>query len=297
MLNPIIKIARHAFLTLAVGVACSTLAQAQQVKFGLRAGLNIGNIIGEKESDENGMQLETMKAKTRISFAATMKWAWTENFGMFTELGFIQAGGYHRFEGKSYMRFPEANNQLFVGHQRLQAMNIINGYLQLPLGLYVEAFKKKVVFEGGVTFGLLISSKAWGVLKYTDNTYPDNHIEYNLDYNYLKDKAGQANTSATSSGRVGGNTIYNPTNIGAYYFNPEKEGNYFNRLDFALNVGVAYNLSKGLRLGTRFQYGLLDITNNYYDYSLSKLENNSELIKRNDVDRNIGVQIFVGLQF
>lgn len=296
MLNPIIKLAKYSFLTLALGLACSVSSQAQ-VKFGLRAGLNIGNMTGEKETDDDGATLESFKAKTRVAFAATLKWSLTERFGVFTELGFVQKGSYARYEGISYMRFPEANNQMFRGQKRLQGINVINGYIELPVGIYYEVIDDKLMLEGGATFGLLVSSKGSGVLKYIDQNYPDNFVEYNLDYRYFSDEAGEAGTTTLGSGRIGGNTIYNPKTIGAYYFNEQKDGSFFNRFDLSFNVGAAYYLSKGLRVGARFQYSLLDITNNYYDVSLYKLDNNAQMIKRNDFDRNIGVQVYIGLQF
>jgi hypothetical protein len=287
------------FFLLSFGII--TPIQAQ-FKFGLRAGINLANVVGPMETDDAGTKIENQALRTRIAVGLTARWKATDRFGMFAELAFVQKGGYYRYEGQSYMRFPELNQQLFVGHNRLMALNITNGYLEVPISAYYEVVNDKLLIEGGITAGFLINSRGLGVLKYIDAASPDDIIEYDLDYRYSSDKAGGVSTASnttvsTRTGRIGGTTIAHPSSIGAYYFNTVKAGTAYNVFDLSVNAGFSYFLSDGLRFGAKFQYSLLDITNNNYDYSLYKLDANNEPIKRNDIDRNIGVQVFIGLQF
>ena len=287
------------FFLLSFGII--TPIQAQ-FKLGLRAGINLSDVVGPTEKDDAGAKLENQALRTRIAVAFTARWKATDRFGMFADLAFVQKGGYYSYEGQSYLRFPELNQQLFIGHNRLMAINVTNGYLEVPISAYYEIVNDKLLIEGGFTAGVLINSRGLGVLKYTDAASPDDIIEYDLDYRYGKDKAGAVSTSTnttitTRTGRVGGTTIAHPSSVGAYYFNPVKSGNFYNVFDLSINAGFSYFLSDGLRFGAKFQYSLLDITNNNYDYSLYKLDANNSPIKRNDVDRNIGVQVFIGLQF
>jgi hypothetical protein len=288
------------------GVICSLVLFAPQAKaqfkLGLRAGINLANINGESEKDDAGNELENNALRTRIAVGLTGRWKAGERFGLSGELLFIQKGSYYRYEGASYMAFPELNNQVFEGHNRVMAINIINGYLEVPVSFYYEIVDDKLMLDAGVAAGFLITSRGLGVLKYTDAAAPDDLIEYDLDYRYNSDKAGAVTTSSNTTvtnrtGRIAGTTIVHPSSIGAYYFDAAKTGNFYNVFDLSVNVGLSFYLSEGLRFGTRFQYSLLDITNNQYDKSLYKLDANRLAIPRSDIDKNIGVQVFIGLQF
>ncbi len=238
-----------------------------------------------------------MQWKARVVAGATMRAAFTERLGLLAELNFIQKGNYYRYEGLSYLTLGAPVNQTFVGHKRIMAINQINSYVEVPVNFYYEVVDDKLAVELGAAVGVLLSSRGLGTLKYIDQDRPEELLEYNLDYRYFSDTTSHIKTTATRTGRIDGISIDYPQSIGAYYFNTEKKGSYFNRLDVSASIGAAYYLTEGLRVGTRVQYGLLDVTNNNYDVSLYKLDANNRPIARKDKDRNFGLQIYLGLQF
>ena len=75
----------------------------------------------------------------------------------------------------------------------------------------------------GVAPSLMISSKALGLIRYTDDD-PDltsGKIEFDLQYNYKKDKPESPTTLGAQS--ILGKTY--PTIISAYYLEQTKKGN------------------------------------------------------------------------
>ncbi len=275
----------------------SNLWAQPEIKFGIRAGINLSKTLMPSELDDAGNKLETNSFSPRVVAGITMRAAFTDRLGLLSELNFSQKGSSYRYEGNSYMQFAPPINQTFTGHKRILAINNINGYVEIPVNFYYEVIDNKLSFELGAAAGLLVSSRGLGVLKYIDADRPDELIEYNLDYRYYRDTAGQIKNTDSRRGRIDGINIDHPSSVGAYYFSNEKKGSYFNTFDLSANIGAAYYLTEGLRLGARVQYSLLDISNNAYDVSLYKLDNNNKPIPRKDIDRNFGIQIYLGLQF
>ncbi len=282
---------------LAIFLLMAIHAAAQDFKMGIRAGINLADIVGAREQDDAGAYLENNALRVRIAVAFTTRLQFTDRVGMHADLAFVQKGSYYRYEGASYMKFPELSGQTFQGHKRIMAMNLINGYVEVPISFYYELVDDKFSIDAGVTAGFLVTSRALGTLKYIDEAAAEDLVEYDLDFRYGSDAAGEVVTEETRTGRIAGTTIIHPSSIGAYYFESEKKGNFYNFFDLSFNVGASFYLSPGLRVGTRFQYSLLDISNNQYDRSLHKLNSDGSLIPRTDKDRNIGLQIFLGLQF
>jgi len=275
----------------------STAVQGQDFKMGIRAGINLADVAGASELDDAGAKLETNALRARIAVAFTTRLEFTERVGMHADLAFVQKGSYYRYEGDSYMSFPELSGQTFQGHKRIMALNVINGYVELPLSIYYEVVDNKFSLDAGVTAGVLVSSRGLGTLKYIDALAEEDLIEYDLDFRYNSDELGEVVNEQTRTGRIAGTTIIHPSSIGAYYFDSEKKGSFFNAFDLSFNVGASFYLSPGLRVGAKFQYSLLDITNNHYDRSLYRLNSDGTTMPRSDVDRNVGLQLFLGLQF
>lgn len=289
-------------LIFCLGFNAYVQAQAN-IKFGLRAGINIGTMFGEKEKDAAGTTLETFSPRTRIAVGATMRVKLAERFGFGTELMFVQKGAYTRYEGISYLIVPNLANQTYEGHKRILAMNLTNGYLQLPVFFYADIIKKRLQIDVGITPSILVSSRGIGVLKYIDPDSPTELVEYDVDAKYLKDTIGQIRIATTSTGqprlgRVDGSSVPHPYSIGGYYFNTgTKSGNMYKTFDLSASLGMSFYFTEGLRLGFRAEYGLLDVSNNIYDVSNYKLDANRKPVARKDFDRNFGVQLFIGLQF
>jgi len=88
-----------------------------------------------------------------------------------------------------------------------------------------------------------------------------------------------------------------PRTLQAYYDYPNgADTGLFNRLDFGIHASANVFINRSLFVGLRFNYGLTDITNDDVDRSLGEI-NGSDLILRDDFDRNISLQASIGFSF
>ena len=87
-----------------------------------------------------------------------------------------------------------------------------------------------------------------------------------------------------------------PQIVDAYYDFEEKNGNFYNPLDYGLIGGIEYRFDTGLGIGLRAMYGLADITNNVDDYSKVNFNEDLSRIARDDVDRNLLLQLYIGFE-
>ncbi len=299
-------------------------AQSQNLlkpKFGLRAGASFSTIFGPEES---GVE-EIHKTTVRVVAGGTVKIPFHERFGINAEVVFVQKGSYFTASAdNSFLKLPEfATEQPLIygynktgntytkkldkNYKRRTGMNIINGYIEIPLMFYFEAIDDKLQFDLGASVGFLISSQALGTIKYgdadiLDATNPDisQFIEMDLDFKYIKDEIGALYDGTAKSAKIDGTTRYYPRGPSAYYLTDETSKNdlhVYNIFDVGLQAGVSYFFTPGLRVGARVNYSLIDITTNKYDYSMKDLNSDGSYIIREDHDVNFGVQLFVGLQF
>jgi len=239
-----------------------TVAQAQnKPNFGLRAGINLGNIMSKTDANSNDGMFEQQALRPKISVAATVHYEFATQMGVGAEVSFTQRGMYYRYQGDSYLKVP-TENFTFEGHQRNIGMNLIQGYVDVPVFFYVEAIPDKLKFDIGPSIGFLVSSGALGSLKYIDADYPDEFIEFDLDYRYFRDELAEVKSTSQVTGKVDGTTVSVPQRIGAYYLYEEETESLYKPLDFGINIGASYNFTPGLRLGTSVYYGLSDVINN-----------------------------------
>lgn len=277
--------------------------QAQiDVKFGFRAGMTIANMLTDSvEYDADGNSLENYRPTGKISVGATVMVPFNDNIGVTGEVLFSQKGSRYRFEAdNSYLTLP-SQSLTFQGHKRIVSINITNNYVEVPVLFYAQAFNNRLHFEFGPSISILASSRALGIIKYgvidDDNPNPEDFLEIGMNHRYLSDEAGAVASETLREGRLDQTTIQYPASIGGYYFFDEKDGPKFSVLDFGLNVGMSLYFTEGLRVGGRFYYGLTDVSNDVYDVRQTSLDANRNFISRSDFDRNIGIQLFVGLQF
>jgi hypothetical protein len=301
------KFLKNLFFVWMLLASFSSMAQID-FKFGFRAGATLSNISGPLEKDDSGNNLESYKMTTRICVGATVSMPINDRIGLGAEVLFSQKGALQRFESdNSFLKLTgtvaDPNiTQIFQGQKKIMSMNITNGYVEIPLTFYAYAIKDRLMFDFGPSVSFLVSSRSLGILKYgtIDPVNPNaaDFLEMEIDYRAGTDDAGALATGAVDkSGRISGTTINYPSRLGAYYFFDEKKGSYFNTVDFGLNFGTSLFFTKGLRVGARGYYGLLDVTNNNYDISQKSIDSNRDYIFRKDKDVNWGIQFFVALQF
>lgn len=315
-----IKLLKYSIFFLALIYAKQSLAQGiLKPKFGLRAGASFSTMFGP---DEAGVD-EERKLTVRVAAGVSVKVPFHERFGMNAEVAFVQKGAYCTASAEnSFLKLPQflTEQPIIYGYnksgntytkrtdknyKKRNGLNITNGYIEVPVMFYVEPVDDKLQIDLGASIGFLISSQALGTLKFgeadiLDASNPDasQFIEMNLDYKYIQNEIGEH--SGSTSAKIDGTTRYYPSQPAAYYLTDEtakNDLNYFNLLDIGLQAGISYYFTPGLRIGTRFNYSLIDITTNKYDYSFKDLNSDGTYIIRDDHDVNFGFQIFVGLQF
>lgn len=288
----------------------SGAVQGQDLKYGLRAGINMSTIFGPSELGPEGEALENHRLTTKIAFGATLRYPINKSIGLATELSFVQRGSNYSYEGTGYIRLPDYQNQgeiFFEGHNKNILINNSNSYLEVPILFYATLIPERLQFEFGPSVGFLIISRGLGTLKYTDPNSPSNLIEMDMNHRYLSDQPGETAdipngfggfiAAGDRTGRVDGTTVTFPQSIGAYYFEDEKQGNVFNTVDLGLNAGFAFFFTPGVRVGLRAYYGFLDVTNSRYHYEQQRLAADRSYIRRDVQDRNFGIQLYLGLQF
>jgi hypothetical protein len=267
-------------------------------EFGNMGGVNLATNVGASETDSLGNALESRRVGFRLMVGGYARYRLGQRFSVQAELNYVQKGAPVNFEGPSYQEPLAANFPLLTEGRRTQSLNPTLNYLEMPVLFGFEAIDNKLELAVGPSFGVLFGATAVGNARYTgDPEIGAQTIEYDLDFKYGRDGAGSAKTNAVSTVVVNGDTYQYPNILGAHYFETQAELDQvgkmpYNPYDLSLNVGATYRFSGSLRFGFRWQYSLLDITNNASDRSLVRPDT-----FLNTVDRNMGFKLFIGFGF
>jgi len=251
-----------------------------QVELGAKIGAHANVITGKAEEGESF----TPMPGGNIGFYA--KFAANEYYGIKTEALFTLKGSTTKFSGKSYQvarvtdtidGIPVIVPQPVIANTDYKVTDW-NAYLEFPLLMYYNV-SDEITLEAGPSLSFLMMSKGKGYLNWKSTEYGASS-ETDIKNNYKKDEASQP---------------------GAYAAFLEKKGNYYTTLDIAFNIGLQYNINDRFFAGARFQYGLHDITNNFYDrskvdYTISDINQQAKGVNRGDVDRNIGLNVYFGVK-
>lgn len=271
---------------------------AQEISGGFRAGLNLSIIDGEAETNNNGDELEEFKYTQGFHIGGAVNFKFSDLWGLRAEVLYNQKGLEYRYEGPSYWIFPTVNDgEMISTGTRQTELQITNGYIDIPLMAYIRF--SRVELEGGVQVAFLVASRGFGEITYngfTPNGIPIGPFTADLDYNYFSDQTGRNDLPDVETRLVGGTIIEVPTTVGAFY-EREREDQLFNIVDVGLNAGLRFYINKGLFLGFRFNYGLLDVTNDEQDISAQILDAQGMPILRDDFDRNITLSASIGFSF
>ncbi len=282
--------------TIAFLLVFAAFGNAQGLTYGFKAGLNFSNFSGELEQDDWGDIVdEEFRRITSFHVGVGFSYAFTDYFGARAELMYSQKGARYAYEGQSFQFFEFTNGSTELSNgTRSTTNNIITSYIDLPLMVYIRPFSW-LEFSAGPSIGLLAGATGLGQTSFSGRVGLIDVTDYSLtiDYNYFKDEAGEADLTSTSLFKIGNREAEIPNSIGAYYEFTEKDGNFFNILDLGINAGLAFYLSETFYVGGRFNYGLSDVTNNYYDFSQVQRGENDR-IPRSDFDRNVSIQASVG---
>jgi len=287
------------FITILLFLTERATSQNDAIGYGFRAGISLAKFDGPPERGLNGEILETNKMASGFHIGAQFHYKFGDLMGLRAELLFSQRGTDYLYDGPSY--FVLGRNTLLtttIMGTRRQSVNVSNAYIDVPLTLYYKI--KSFEISGGVNLGLLISSAAGGTIKF-DGVSPNTGkplapFTIDLNYNYKKDKAGEA-SATTQQVNVDGRNYDVPTFIGAYYEFPEKDKSKFKTLDFGLVAGLSYYPIAGLYIGAQYIYGLGDVDRNDYDVSLRALNTDGTFIPKNTDNKSRSWQFSVGFSF
>lgn len=300
-------IKKIAFIAVLLSLSQFSL-QAQDFGGGFKVGLNTSKFIAPVETDANGTALESYDFLTGFHVGGLVQLKFNKYFGVQAEVLFTQRGTGYTFEGDGFQTYVASNNAIFnTTGQRKTILNINNGYINVPLSATVKVVRNLHVAVGAYA-DFLVSSSAIGETTYIgitsngsevkDLNGPDELIVTRHSYNYTKDEAGDfVGTNGNKTILVGSEDISIPNDTGAYYEYDEKNGNYFNRTDFGLHATAGWRFGNGLRFDLRANYGLTDITNNFYDVSLSEYDGNFTPVSRSDDDKNLTLSLSIGFGF
>jgi hypothetical protein len=278
------------FLVLVIGISAAFSSFAQDLSYGFRAGINRYAIDGPLEEGES----LDLNSGFHIGFGFGT-W-FTDIWGVRAELLYNQKGVKYAYNGTSYVFLEDQNQRplTFTGNRDM-SVNISSSYIDVPLMVFARA-TSWLELSVGVVPGFLVYSSGTGELTFTSDRLSTYTQE--LDYNYYGDELGEADFSdpIRVENKNTGNLVDVPSSAGAYYYQKAKDGSYFNFFDLGAMAGISFYLNKGLYVGARYNFGLIDVTNNKNDYSVINLDNGEQIL-RDDKDTNNGWQFSVGFNF
>lgn len=286
---------RKSLSILFVIVTLSAL-NAQEFSFGFKAGLNFSTANGELELDGQGNEVEEISYSTGFNAGILIDYAFTDIFGVRTELLYSQKGRVINYDGDSYFIFNATQNPVAISGNRSLTADIINSYVQIPLIGYAKL--GKIEFMGGAYASALIGSNANGRVEFRPKNRQSTNfdvLQLTVDYNHFRDKAGEG-SGPLNTIFVNGQSIDINSATGAYHEYAEVNENLYNVLDVGLIGGISLYLNRGFFINGRLEYGLVDITDNDVDASLFKLSS-GKLNFRNDNDQNFVFHTSVAFRF
>jgi len=279
----------------------STPLAAQQFSGGFKAGLNFTTFDGPLETGADDVELESFGNSTNFHIGAIANLRFTDIFRMRAELLYTQKGGIINFDGPSYWLFVPAGEQppFSVNGERTSVVEVTNTYLEIPI--MAVARLKRFEVSAGVSTGFLVASRGSGEININGATSPNGSVvqpfSVNLDFNYLSDEPQQLDENNSSQLQVDNQNVFLPDRLNARYQQLDDEDNLFNTLDVGLVGGISYFLNKGLFIGGRVNYSLIDITEQSQDISRSTINPDDTYVTRDDDDRNFLLQLSVGFSF
>jgi hypothetical protein len=301
----IIRMKSIRVLNILVVLIMFTNFSIQAQKFGLRAGLNYTKFKGPLEAEEK------YSTTSGWHFGVNYAYSLSDVLALNGELLYTQTGTSYSYLGDSFYKIPLSSSNSLIPNAYLYekgktdlTMKISNAYITIPLTVQWDV-SNKIELSAGVYGSVLIGPKGNGTIKFNsyrdDTRNPDSlFFQHSLIYNYNTDKAGQ------STGQVGPWVFVNKDKTpiakgaGAYYnyLSTELEGKLYKPYDYGLTGGISYFVNKGLFLGLRYDFGLVDITNNEVDVSRKTYDETNNRFKfSKDFDRNVGFQVSFGFRF
>ncbi len=290
------------FLVFVLLVIFSFSAAAQ--KFGIRAGLNYNKFSGPLEQ---GLS-ERFIYSGGFHFGVNYQYKVADKLFVSGEVSFIQMGTRHEILGNGYFKIPITSRNDWVNFNAFSyqkgymeySIKVSNAYVNIPIILHYKPHKNIELIGGGY-MAFLVQPRGNGTL-YFDQNNDRIFFKQTLIHNYNKDVAKGINSNGGIGPAIflGEEIITMAKETGAYYnyLESEMNGTLYRSFDLGLTGGFNYYFNKGFYLGLRYDFGLLDVTDNRMDMLRSRYdEENLQMIPSNHFDRNTGFQISLGFRF
>jgi hypothetical protein len=286
-------------ITLLLLFCCFFAAEAQQLRYGFKTGLNFAKLNGPSEV-ANGKNLESWQSVTGFHIGIAFDYEFTDNFSARGEFLYSKRGGNYVYDGPSYLVFKTPAGAIRSTGNANYRISLNNSYIDIPLTAVAKV--GKIEISAGAYAGLLVQSNAEGSLAYTKGvTAPPanariDSVGFLLNHNYRRDKPGEGSGGEITV-RVQNSSIQLPGTLGAYFDQAEDNGPLYKTLDYGVTGGLAFYLTSSLYLQGRLQYGLADVTNDKADASKLALNTDGTQIFNKDKDQNWNISVSVGFKF
>jgi hypothetical protein len=282
-----------------LGVLIFGVSVLSAQSFGIRAGLNYTKFSGPLEQGVN----ETNSLSNGFHFGVNYAYKFADRISLKGEILYTQIGTKYDYNGESFYKIPIGTSGYVYekGNSNIQ-MKVSNAYIALPITVQFEV-SKKIELNVGLYGAFLIGPKGNGTIVFESYENPAGiKFSQSLIHSYNSDAAGESILSRTTGPAiyVDGAVVTLARSAGAYYHYQasEKVGNLYNRYDFGLTGGLSYFINKGFYFGIRYDFGLLDITNNKVDHKRKTYDEVNNLFNfSDDFDRNVGIQASFGFKF
>lgn len=294
-----------------------TLLATAQIGSTFRVGLTFPRFMGDSEVGPDGVDLEEFTSFTGFHVSGGVVFKMLDHYGLKAELMYTQKGSRYRYEGPSTYIFTTttSGNYAYAVGNRTINNRITNSYLELPVTAYMKYGKFEL--NAGAHIGFLVSSKGVGDFQFNGISGVDNtnvEISSLITHNYNSDNLESAAEILTFQEEfykiieVDGQDVVLLTEETAYAQFTDVDGTVygtedarleekmFRGIDYGIHAGFSYYLSEGLFIGITAEYGLRDVTNPYFEYSLSESQQ-LERVPRSDFDRNFVIMGSVGFGF
>ena len=289
---------RLSLLLLLAILGCFQLA-AQEFSGGFRAGINFATIDGPSEASDSGNSLEEYKMSTGFHVGATANLKFNKYFGLRAELLYSQKGADYNYNGQSFwILYTEDDQPIYATGDRNTSLSITNSYIDIPfmaVGRY-----GRVEISGGASLGFLVSSRGSGELTFSGQTAAGSTVDpftVVLDFSYFDDTFRRTDIDDVEIRDIDGKTVKIPKTLTTNFQELEGKQDLFKTIDLGLIGGLAFYLNQGLYVGLRVNYGLSDLTKTEQDPSRKELNEDNNLIFRDDKDHNLTLQASVGFSF
>lgn len=274
-------------------------AIGQDIRMGVRAGLNWSTLDGPLETGDTGKNLEDYSWNTGFHVGITVSWELSELMGLRSEFFYSQEGVKRSYDGPSYYVFRPLENPIYATGNANINLDVTNSHLSIPVLVYGKPLPWLELFAGG-RFGLIVASTAFGDIEFAGTASNGTAVElrHELDFRYFSDRTGQGIfLQPINTVTISGEQVPYPHTGRAYFLFSESRGKLYRSMNFSLEAGLSVYTGRSLYLSGRVLMGLTDLTKEKADISWKELDSDKQFISRKDKDTALAIQLSVGFKF